>query len=138
MSAGTHLELVLGASHEDVDLLDGVDLLAELGLVLLHELLQELVAVGVGGGVVEHARLDHLGVDVALLLGADLDGLLDGPRGHKHQHQHLLLLSDAVGAVLRLLVRLRILLIVQPPQMGINSSVGQPIDASVRCHCLET
>jgi len=55
--------------------------------------------------VVEHAGLDDLGVQVALLARAVQDVLLDRARRHEHQHQHLARLPDAVRAVLRLRAR---------------------------------
>ena len=44
--------------------------------------------------------LDDFGIDLLLLLGSVKDDLLNGASADQHQHQHLLLLTNAVRPVL--------------------------------------
>ncbi len=64
--------------------------------------LQELPPLRPGRPVVEHARLDDLGVHVELVLGGRQDPLLDGVDRHQAEDADLVRLPDAVGAVLGL------------------------------------
>ena len=73
-------------------------------LLRLEDGLQEGPALVAGRLLVEHARLDHLLVHVELVLGRRQDLLLHAVDRAEAQHAHLVLLADAVGAVLGLQV----------------------------------
>lgn len=73
-------------------------------LLVLQDGLQEGAPLVARGLLVEHAGLDHLLVHVELVLGRRQDLLLHAIDRAEAEHAHLVLLPDAVGAVLRLQV----------------------------------
>ena len=73
-------------------------------LLVLQDGLQEGAPLVAGGLLVKHAGLDHLLVHVELVLGRGQDLLLHAVDRAQAEHPHLILLPDAVGAVLRLQV----------------------------------
>jgi len=89
-------------SHLDVS--DDVNASHLVLLLRLQDGLEEGAALVAGGLLVEHARLDDLLVHVELVLGRRQDLLLHAVDGAEAEHAHLVLLADAVGAVLSLQV----------------------------------
>lgn len=71
---------------------------------MLEDGLQEGTPLVAGGLLVEHAGLDHLLVDVELVLGCSQNLLLHAVDRAKAENAHLILLPNAVGTVLRLQV----------------------------------
>mmetsp|Transcript_3136 Transcript_3136/g.8323 ORF Transcript_3136/g.8323 Transcript_3136/m.8323 type:complete len:368 (-) Transcript_3136:650-1753(-) len=91
-----------------VDLGVGVDPFPDVLNAALEEVAEHVVPLLVRRALVEHARLDDLVVDVRLLPRPLDDDLLDGAHRHEGNDFDLPLLSDAVRAVLGLLVHLRV------------------------------
>ena len=56
--------------------------------------------------LIKHARLDHLLIHIQLVLGGGEDLLFHAVDGAESQHTDLVLLANAVSAVLRLQVLL--------------------------------
>lgn len=78
---------------------------ADLVLLLgLQDGLEEGPALVARGLLVEHARLDDLLIHVEFVFGGRQDLLLHAVDGAEAEHAHLVLLPDAVGAVLSLKV----------------------------------
>lgn len=75
-----------------------------LSVLLQEDVLEELPTLCVGGLVVEHASLNDFLIHVQLVAGCCLDSLLHTVHSHEAQHTHLVLLADAVSAILGLQV----------------------------------
>ena len=75
-------------------------------LFVLQYGLQEGPPLVAGRLLIKHARLDHLLIHIQLVLGGGEDLLLHAVDGAEPQHTDLVLLADAVSAVLRLQVLL--------------------------------
>jgi len=75
-----------------------------LSVLLQEDVLEELPTLRVGGLVVKHACLNDFLVHVQLVAGCCLDSLLHTVHSHEAQHTDLILLADAVSAVLGLQV----------------------------------
>lgn len=73
-------------------------------LLVLQDGLQKGTPLMAGGLLVKHASLDHLLIDVELVLGRSQNLLLHTIDCAEAEHAHLVLLPNAVGSVLRLQV----------------------------------
>lgn len=71
---------------------------------MLEDGLQEGAPLVAGGLLVKHASLDHLLVNIELVLGRGQNLLLYAVDRAETEHPYLVLLPDAVGAVLGLQV----------------------------------
>lgn len=69
---------------------------------MLQDGLQEGTPLMAGGLLVKHASLDHLLVNIELVLGCGQNLLLHAVDRAKTEHAHFILLPNSVGTVLSL------------------------------------